>query len=336
MSSAKKSVAIVGAGMAGLTCGAALADAGWTVTVFDKGRRPGGRMSTREPSDDQAFDHGCQYFAAESEEFARHVQQWQAAGVVDEWRTPIVCSEDGRFVPHSNRPKFVGTPRMQSLCQYLADGLDVRCSAHVASVQKRDDGWQVETVDERGGDFDRLILAMPPVQSQRLLANQVSLSDEDWAEVSMTACWTLMVALSQRSSIAHDAIVFQEHAVLTWAARNNSKPGRPNQECWVIQASPEWSAQHLELSKLQAQDLLTEQFVLAFQGQPLVERATAHRWRFALPTRSARTANGTRYLPATGLGICGDWCEGNRVEAAWRSGRKLARQIIDSADPENP
>ena len=38
-------VAIIGAGMAGLTCASRLAEAGHDVAVFDKGRGPGGRMA---------------------------------------------------------------------------------------------------------------------------------------------------------------------------------------------------------------------------------------------------------------------------------------------------
>ena len=39
--------AIVGAGIAGLACAQQLQAAGRTVQLFDKGRRPGGRVATR-------------------------------------------------------------------------------------------------------------------------------------------------------------------------------------------------------------------------------------------------------------------------------------------------
>ena len=58
-------VAVIGAGMSGLTCASRLGERGFEVSVFDKGRGPGGRSSTRRVDLDGAevgFDHGAQYF----------------------------------------------------------------------------------------------------------------------------------------------------------------------------------------------------------------------------------------------------------------------------------
>ncbi|MFY9458131.1 MAG: FAD-dependent oxidoreductase, partial [Aquabacterium commune] len=54
-------VAVVGAGLAGLSCAQALRSAGLQVTVLDKSRGVAGRMSTRRGEGWQA-DHGAQYF----------------------------------------------------------------------------------------------------------------------------------------------------------------------------------------------------------------------------------------------------------------------------------
>ena len=40
-------IAIIGAGIAGLACGEALNEKGHEVAIFDRGRNPGGRMSTK-------------------------------------------------------------------------------------------------------------------------------------------------------------------------------------------------------------------------------------------------------------------------------------------------
>ena len=60
---APPTIAIVGAGIAGLSCADRLRAAGWAVTLFDKGRAPGGRLSTRRldtATGTAAFEPGAQ------------------------------------------------------------------------------------------------------------------------------------------------------------------------------------------------------------------------------------------------------------------------------------
>lgn len=56
-------VAVVGAGIAGITAARTLAQAGWQVTVFEKSRGAGGRMATRRTAFG-GFDHGAQFFGS--------------------------------------------------------------------------------------------------------------------------------------------------------------------------------------------------------------------------------------------------------------------------------
>ena len=66
-------IAIIGAGLAGLTAARLLAEAGRAVRLFDKGRGVGGRLATRRVTHAGAthgFDHGAQYVRAEGPAFA--------------------------------------------------------------------------------------------------------------------------------------------------------------------------------------------------------------------------------------------------------------------------
>ena len=58
-------VAIIGAGIAGLTAAEALSRGGFNVVVWDKGARPGGRASSRVREAFE-FDHGAQYCSTSS------------------------------------------------------------------------------------------------------------------------------------------------------------------------------------------------------------------------------------------------------------------------------
>ena len=66
-------VAIIGAGIAGLVCAQMLSSVGIQVVVFDKARAPGGRITTRR-RDDFEWDMGAQMFTAENDLFVEQVR----------------------------------------------------------------------------------------------------------------------------------------------------------------------------------------------------------------------------------------------------------------------
>ena len=69
-----KRIAIIGAGLAGLTCGKALQQAGHDVVIFEKSRGIGGRLATRR-AEPFYFDHGVAAFTASDDAFQGFVNQ---------------------------------------------------------------------------------------------------------------------------------------------------------------------------------------------------------------------------------------------------------------------
>ena len=110
-------VAIIGAGLSGLTAARLLHDS-CDVTVFEKSRGFGGRMATRYAGDFE-FDHGAQFFTARSTEFKAFLTPLLADGVVDLWRGQFV--ELHRQTLNSSAswddayPHYVGVPRMNAI-----------------------------------------------------------------------------------------------------------------------------------------------------------------------------------------------------------------------------
>ena len=107
-------IAIIGAGIGGLTLAQALADQ-HEVVVFEKGRGMGGRMATRY-ADGFAFDHGAQYFTARDPRFVALVDKLVAVGAVAPWQGPIASiAADGTISVDGMRDgHYVGTPNMNS------------------------------------------------------------------------------------------------------------------------------------------------------------------------------------------------------------------------------
>ncbi len=99
-------------------------------------------------------------------------------------------------------------------------------------------------------------------------------------------------------------------------------------DCWVAQAGAEWSRAHLELEKPEAAALLlAESYKVMGLAPRAADYLAGHRWRYAFTARPL----GEPFLldSSEGLGLCGDWCLGERVEAAYDSGRALAAALVE-------
>ena len=106
-----------------------------------------------------------------------------------------------------------------------------------------------------------------------------------------------------------------------------SKPGGPLGP-QVAHLHPEAAARHLEAPPEEQLELLLAAFGAALGVDQPPVHAVAHRWRYARPAEDALDGPLCHYDPDAGLGLCGDWLVGARVEAAWRSGAALAGQVL--------
>ena len=61
-------------------------------------------------------------------------------------------------------------------------------------------------------------------------------------------------------------------------------------------------------------------------GGPAPQTWSAQRWRYA--DSAPALQQGFAWLAQAGLGLCGDWLNGGKVEGAWVSGQQLARQVL--------
>lgn len=313
-------IGIVGAGIAGLACAQGLARHGHDVVLFDKGRGPGGRMSTRRVQTARGeahFDHGAQYFSVREDDFAQQVSAWVDDGVVAPW-------------PAAGSGAYVGVPAMNSPVRRLADGRDVRWSARVTEMARHGSGWRLTLDGGEVADVDLAVIAVPAEQAAALLdAAAPDLAARAAAAIS-EPCWTVMVAFSEPVPVAGDCWRADEsdpdsgHGV-GWAARNNAKPGRTGPESWVVQATPAWSRHHIDTDPDDAASALLAALSREFDVRLPARIGTAcHLWRFA---RSAQGGPGPVLDPDRRLGLCGDWLIGPRVESAWLSGTRLAEMI---------
>lgn len=334
-------VAIIGAGMTGTSAARALADAGAAVTVFDKGRGPGGRMSSKrlQPDDTTGgyvqLDMGAQYFTAHHPWFLRQVRQWQQQGLVQRWEFAPHVWQHGLLLPSDDAAiRYVGSPAMHQMLRATLGTLVQHYSAQVTELSysqssfssQQSAEWTVSTADGASyAGFDALILTCPPEQCRNLLATQ-PLAEQIPADL-LLPCWA--VALQLAEPLAHPAVgIFGKSGVLSWCARNNTKPGRSAlSEHWVLHLNAPTSRQLLETSPEEVAAVAKQAFS-QIVGQTLqVTSALCHRWLYA-SYNAELSPPGVLSEPAQQLVVAGDWSFGGRVENAWLAGLVAASRLL--------
>lgn len=346
-------IAVVGAGVAGLACARALADHGARVTVFDKGRAPGGRLATRR-RDSHTFDLGAQYFTVRDERFRTSVGSWRAHGLCAPWHARIVAIA-GDLTRTRVEPieRLVGLPHMSTIATHLARGLDVRASQRVDRIAREGSVLVLtgaiapravtlgpaasgQAARESLGAYDTVLVCVPADQALELVAPlSASLADEARA-VELEPCLALGLVASDDDealpALDFDAaFVGREGAVdespLSWIARDSSKPGRSAGERWVLHATAAWSRAHFAAPSAEiSAALVGELSRVANAGPVRPSYTTLQRWRFA---RAPRTRDrGALFDEDARVGLAGDWAAGGRVEGAFLSGLELASHVL--------
>jgi predicted NAD/FAD-dependent oxidoreductase len=220
----------------------------------------------------------------------------------------------------------------------LLDAGSIELQTRVTRIERdalHPERWQLQT--SGAGDsvhvfsgFDAVLLAIPCAPARALLraSSQAALS-RAMEPVDVAPCWSLMLAFPNAAQ--HTLLGPQWNAALSthhriaWLARESSKPGRTQVERWTVQGSPAWSLEHLDDDDDTVLAKLHKAFaeVTGIRAQPAY--AEVFRWRDA----KTMTPLGRAMLwdDALGLGACGDWCIGHRVEDAFVSGLELALAV---------
>lgn len=351
------SVAIIGAGVAGLTCARTLLDQGVDVTVFDKGKVPGGRLASgRSPGLDA--DMGAQYFTVRDPQFARLIQACSDEEVVARWdgRIRALAHRGAPLLETPAQERWVGAPTMSALARRLARDIPIHSSHRVDVVERRAGRYELAgTVGARGvtlvprdeaneetlmalGDFDVLLVFLPSDQAHPLIRNVSATLADAAARAPCDPCVSLAFVCD--SQALHDApfdglFVGRDadaERILCWVARDSSKPKRSATDGarWVLHSAPEWSRAHLRDPREGIERLLLEELA-DLLGIPRFEaKATMfRRWAYARPRSSVSTP--MLFDREAKLGLGGDWTAGGRVEGAFLSGLALAQRVLESA-----
>ena len=320
-------VAVIGAGLAGCTAARHLSEIA-KVKVFEKSKRPGGRIATRFLCQHQ-IDHGAQFFTARSPEFKDFLTPLVDAGCVARWEGRFAEFDGAQLIRETelggSPPHWVGTPTMSGFVERLSNGLDCVFDVEVARVEKEKGRWILfDTQGNLLGDYDWIILTAPAPQTHNLLPKEISFKTQVGL-IKMLGCYSLILGYRHTVNLPFDAALVK-NASISWISVNSSKPNRKNFSM-LVHSTNKWAEQNMNTDLAKVQEKLFEftSEILGFNVK-FADYMETKRWRFA---NSIRQTDQPFFLDRSNqVASCGDWCIRGRIEAAFLSAKKLAVELL--------
>ena len=311
-------VIIIGSGLAGISAARHLSQAGKACLVLDKGRRIGGRCSTKR-KDGFIFNHGAQFFTTKDDSFTALTQQAIKDGHASSWS----------FGHHS--AAYIGAPTMRDFVGYLARDLEVLQDVKITTITKQQGVY--ELTDEAGTHYraTQCLLTVPAPQACQLIDG---LADELLAtcqSASYDPCWTVMLALA--APYQGTCLPLRDDGVIGWASYEPDRlidkgTNAPvYQPAITLQANPDHSRHMLDWPKEAVISEMTSQLERALGASCDVEFSIAHRWLYA---RVAQPADADLpFISKDGsCALAGDYFGQARLETAYLSGKRAATALL--------
>jgi predicted NAD/FAD-dependent oxidoreductase len=326
-------IAIVGAGMCGLSVARALS--GHEVTVFEKNKRVGGRVSTFS-QDGFIWDTGATSIAPRGKALEQVMLNELDTTDLVKVEKPIYIHRALRVLPGDPRrqhERYTYRKGIATLPRLLSAGMDIRLDTQVENIEEAGSTYTLTTSRGVETGFDFVVLT-PPIPRTSVLLWSLGES-RPIASVFYRACINVALGYDRPLPPAayHALLDPDQRHPLTWLSLESVKsPGRAPEGGGALcaQLSPTFSLDHYAKDDQYLVDT-TLFFVSRLYGEEFAKpvSTTVKRWKYSQPesTVSLESANpaGTRVL------IASDALLGGHTEDAYEVGQRVARIILESA-----
>lgn len=245
-------VAVIGAGMAGLTCAARLQHMGYRVGIIEKSRGLGGRLATRRLPDAWA-DHGVRCLEDQGD-YTRHlIRELLAHQRIHAWIRPVWHWQAPQaWAPETSHARYVSPVGLTLAAKHLGQGLEILRGQRVVEIaltptsqgQSRDASpprWQLalepleseSALPRQSLTARAIVLAIPAPQAAELLRPlaQQGIATDIWEQVCRVEYHPCMAAIAtyaeefslQAAQLPWGGLQFPAGHALDWISLEQSK-----------------------------------------------------------------------------------------------------------------
>lgn len=332
-------IAIIGAGISGLTAGIEFKKFGHEVIIFEKSRGYGGRMATRYAEDDKnlKLDHGVPFITSTTDEFSKRLETLAENNILEEWGNEQLIRDQNDFKSVENRiyRSFIAPMGMNSIGKFMASDLDIRTGERVSklSIDERQNHWVIECESGLTESADALIISTPAPQTSELLSTAgegvgVQHMINELKKVSYDPQFALLLTYSQVQEPDRGVINLDDKIINFISYESKKRDLRKTGI--VVHSSADFAIKYIDEDRDKVADIMLEKLIsILGNWAENPDWKQLHLWRYS------RTREYLPYdfLEISGndipLALVGSYMKGNTVESAYLSGLNLARKWID-------
>ena len=219
--SSKKNVAIIGAGLTGITI-ANLIKKRINFTIFEKSRGLGGRMATRRAEPYQ-FNHGAQYFKVANKGFKDFLNPLIKNKIIKNLElnhVEILNKEIIKKFKINSKKYFTAQSKMNDVVKSLAkNNFSIKLSCKIVQTKKLNNKWFIFDSDKVSyGPYDWLFLTIPPNQVIDILNKDFKFIDII-KKIKMNSCYSIMFGFDEKKKLNFDTALCLDQDI-RWLSLN--------------------------------------------------------------------------------------------------------------------
>ena len=299
-------IAIIGAGFSGCNLYNNLKEKYEDITIFEKSRGVGGRLSTKYV-DDKFIDHGTASLIPITDDLKMFC--------LDLAKNGVVKAKYDEFIPKNG---------INQICKFLIDEKDLIKNTKIAKAQNIDNKWILEDKNYNIYEgFDLLFITIPAPQILQMKIELQNDFKEKLSHIKYDSIFSLI--LHSNKDIKLDKSLLYENPDIKNIINNSTKYLYKDFSSYIIHSTKEFANCINEKSKEEICEIFLDNF--DDETKEKFERFTIipHLWKYAF----AKTSLDMPYFlnEEKNLGICGDYFNHSNMEAALLSSELLSNSI---------
>ena len=301
-------IAIIGAGFSGCNLYNNLKEKYEDITIFEKSRGVGGRLSTKY-IEDKFIDHGTSSLIPITDDLKFFC--------LDLAKNGVLKAKYDQFIPNNG---------INSICKFLIDEKDLLVNTKIIKAQNSNNKWFLEDEHHKiYEDFDLLFITIPAPQ---ILEMQIELQDDfkqKLSHIKYDSVFSLI--LYSNENLKLDEKKIYENVDVSDIINNSKKYLYKDFSSYIIHSTKEFANCLNHKNKDEIYELFLENFEEELQDELKNFTTIEHFWKYA----NAKNSLDMPYFlnEEKNLGICGDYFNHNNMEAALSSSELLGNVKFD-------